>query len=317
MLPEKISIHYKSLLEKNAPSLALSKMVRFSEKENEIRACELADPCGDSRNSAPGCPRLIHRYRDRTLLLVTDKCPSHCRFCFRRHKSAIIHGDISHAELDSAAEYIRKNSQIKEVILSGGDPLSLSNETLATICAKLKSVANSISLRMHTRYPIYEPARCDGFAKFAKLFDVIVLHINHPDEISDKFVLALKELKPAKFLLNQSVLLKGVNDDTEILAELSRRLFSLGIMPQYLHCLDLAEGISHFRVPLAKALQILWELHSKLPLFLIPRLILDLPDGQGKITLSLPLPEKDGGGFYTFESPLTGKIIKYKEILSD
>ncbi|HPC31867.1 MAG TPA: KamA family radical SAM protein [Syntrophales bacterium] len=314
MFVEKITPYYRKLLEWERPDGPLARMVRFSEGERRIRPEEAADPIGDRRWQRGAHGRLIHRYRDRALLLLTDRCAAHCRFCLRRDRLCHPSADITAEELDEVCAYIAAHSEIQEVILSGGDPLSLADASLLEIIGALRR-AGARSIRLHTRFPVYDPRRCGTLGPVASRLDVIVIHVNHHREITPEFLLAVEALRPARLLLNQSVLLKGVNDSFRELLTLSKALGAAGILPYYLHYPDLAPGISHFRIPVARAVRLVQSLQGHLPGYLLPRLILDIPGGKGKVTLAGGTLHRLNGGGYRFRAPLTGEAVTYREVL--
>lgn len=312
MFDEKITEYYQGLIDKNAPGGPLTRMLRFSEHENEIRESELEDPTGDAVHSRCAGGKLIHRYHDRALLLVTDRCPAHCRFCFRKRLVGKTLPDISDSELEEVLKYLSINDNIREIVLSGGDPLSLDNSRLLEIIGTLKA-REGLSVRVHTRYPVYMPSRCFEFCEVASRVDTFMLHVNHADEITPQFRKAAAILGENSFLLNQSVLLKGVNDSVDGLEALSRGLVSAGILPCYLHYPDPVPGISHFRVPLEKALELMNALQGRLSGYLVPRLLIDIPGGHGKVVLS-GNPRFSADGKTLLKSPLSGKLKEYLEI---
>lgn len=315
MLREKTTSYYTSLIDSGNPSDPLRRMVSFSDEETRIRPGESDDPIGDILHSRCANGKLIHRYPDRVLLLVTDRCPAHCRFCFRKRLVGNGESDISDEELDQTIRYITADPNIKEVILSGGDPLSLSNERLTEIIEALKDRAGIQSIRIHTRYPVYDPERCNGFSDVASRTDVFVVHVNHAREITPEFRRAVKTLRASPVLLNQSVLLKGVNDSLQEIEALSRSLFSAGVLPYYLHYPDVAPGISHFRIPLEDAIRIITSLQGRLPGYLIPRLVLDIPGGRGKVVLSGNPVSRLCDGSYLLKPPFSEKTVAYEEVL--
>lgn len=315
MLPEKTTEYYRSLINENDPSDPLARMVLFTDQESKIRPGECDDPIGDRTHAHAANGRLIHRYKDRALLLVTDRCAAHCRFCFRRSVPGTRPPDITDRELEEAIRYIALHENIGEVILSGGDPLALSNSRLLEIIDGLKSIAGERTLRVHTRFPVYEPKRCDGFSVIAARVDTFVVHVNHPREITPAFRAAAAVLKEASFLMNQSVLLKDINDSSEVLEALSRGLASAGVLPYYLHYPDLAQGISHFRIPLEDAICLLGSLQGRLPGYLIPKLVLDIPGGKGKVVLSGHQLSDRLDGTHRFISPISGTTADYRDVL--
>jgi EF-P beta-lysylation protein EpmB len=220
---------------------------------------------------------VLHKYHGRALLIATGSCAVHCRYCFRRH--------FPYAEETAAANhwseaiaYLRGDDSIGEVILSGGDPLSLSTPKLAELTAALATIPHIRRLRIHTRLPIVLPQRIDG--EFLDWLDalpfrrVVVLHANHPNEIDAAVATACAALRDAgATLLNQAVLLREVNDDADALTLLSERLFDAGVLPYYLHQLDRVAGAAHFEVDDARALALLDAVRVRLPGYLVPRLV--------------------------------------------
>ena len=226
-------------------------------------------------------PGLIHKYQNRVLLVVTGICAINCRFCFRRH-FPYADNNPGLGGWKQALDYIAGQSDIQEVILSGGDPLLASDATLTSLLAALAAIPHVNSIRVHSRIPVVLPERID--AAFLSLFDaqrfklIMVLHANHSQELDDSVSRACKQLKASGWtLLNQSVILKGVNDQAAILADLSRRLFDDGILPYYLHMPDKVAGTQHFDLSRAQILTIYAELKKYLPGYLLPRLVCEEP----------------------------------------
>lgn len=233
------------------------------------------DPVGDGAATAE--PGLLHKYHGRALLVTTGACPVHCRYCFRRH---FPYGEahIGEPEWQRILDYLHQNPSIDELILSGGDPLSLSNERLHGLGARLQTVPHIKRLRIHTRAPIVLPERVDegllAWLKSLPWSTVVVVHCNHPNEVDADVTNALHALRRAGVtLLNQSVLLRGINDRAEILTALSETLFEAGTLPYYLHLLDLVQGAAHFDVEECHARAIMDEVRRRLPGYLVPRLV--------------------------------------------
>lgn len=252
--------------------------------ETQVVEGFVTDPVGDmDRRAAQG---LIHKYRGRALLVATGACAVHCRYCFRRHfpygeESALQQG------WQSALEHLRADPSIDEVILSGGDPWSLSDRRLKQLTDALQTIAHIRRLRIHTRYPIVLPERVDagllGWLQGVSLQKVVVIHANHAREIDESVRQACHQLRAAGVtLLNQSVLLAGVNDDVAALAELSEALFETHVLPYYLHVLDKVRGAAHFDLPEARALQLHQELTARLPGYLVPRLVREIAGQPSK-----------------------------------
>jgi len=242
-----------------------------------------------TETAAGRVPGLLQKYRGRALLLTTGACAVHCRYCFRRE---FPYGDhVSSAGLASALATLAADPSIDEVILSGGDPLSLSDARLREITDALARIPHLRRLRVHTRQPIVLPSRVDAglLAWLAGLPwpRVMVVHANHPAEIDVEVEASLERLRGAGVqLLNQSVLLRGVNDSIETLAALSVRLFEAGVLPYYLHLLDRVSGAAHFEVPQARALELAQGLATRLPGYLVPRLVREIPGALSKVALT-------------------------------
>jgi EF-P beta-lysylation protein EpmB len=246
-----------------------------------------ADPVAD--RAAMRSPGLLHKYRGRVLLLVTGACAVHCRYCFRRHfpyAQARLRGEGLRAALD----YIAADPSVHEVILSGGDPLTLPDATLAGLVAELARIPHLRRLRLHTRLPVVLPSRVDSalvqWLQRLPMARIVVIHANHARELDADATRALQRLAAAgAVLLNQSVLLRGVNDDVDALAELSQRLFDAGVMPYYLHQLDRVLGAAHFEVDDGTARRLLADLQARLPGYLVPRLVREEPGLPNKNAL--------------------------------
>ena len=241
-------------------------------------------------NPAPG---LFHKYPGRVLVTLTGACAIHCRYCFRRF-FPYEDNNPGRAGWDNIFAYIQSDETITEVILSGGDPLSVHDHLLKQFTDRLSQIAHVNRLRIHTRLPIVMPERItDDFIAWARDLTmqlVIVVHVNHPQEINAEIKTMLQRLQSEKItLLNQSVLLKGINDDATTLALLSESLFTSGVLPYYLHVLDKVEGAAHFDIDLKKAQHLHTELAQILPGFLVPRLVRETAGEMSKTMLSSEL----------------------------
>jgi len=246
-----------------------------------------SDPVGD--REAEAVPGLLHKYRGRALIVATGACAVHCRYCFRRHYP-YAEGSASPRQWEGILEYLRSHPEVDEVILSGGDPLMASDERLADWCEQLAALPRLKRLRLHTRLPVVLPSRVTpGLLRALRdspLPMVMVIHANHPNEISPGLAEAMQALKSAGVtLLNQSVLLKGVNDEVSVLAALSERLFDVGVMPYYLHQLDRVAGAAHFEVADAEAVRLHRQLLTRLPGYLVPRLVRETAGEASKTPL--------------------------------
>lgn len=256
-------------------------------------------PVGEEMLPAPGwshdplaeaavspVPGLLHKYQGRVLLVTTGACAVHCRYCFRRHFPYVEHR-TSDPEYDAALDYIAADASVEEVILSGGDPLSLSDGKLERLARRLEGIPHVQRLRVHTRLPVVLPSRVDEalvrWLTSTRLGPVVVLHVNHGQEIDGEFRSWSRRLFLAGVpLLNQSVLLRGINDSVEVQRDLSERLFSAHVMPYYLHIPDRVEGAAHFAVEENSAKGLIWSLSQQLPGYLVPRLVREDPGAAAK-----------------------------------
>jgi len=255
----------------------LLKQVWVDAREGIVTPGFLADPVGDSQvELASG---LLHKYHGRVLLVTTGACAIHCRYCFRRHYP-YSSAPKSIDEWEPALEAIAADGSIQEVILSGGDPLSIVDSILSQLVNRLDRIPHLKRLRIHTRFPIVIPSRItSGFIEIltaTRLSKWIVLHINHANEVDDKVLHAIERLRYSKAnLLNQSVLLRGVNDDVDSLVKLSEILLEANVLPYYLHQLDPVQSAAHFEVPVAQGTQLVIEMAKKLPGFAVPKYVFE------------------------------------------
>jgi EF-P beta-lysylation protein EpmB len=245
------------------------------------------DPLDElSSNPIPG---LVHKYHGRVLLIVSPNCAINCRYCFRRHFPYQDNKPGRHA-WQHALNYIANDSSISEVIYSGGDPLATSDKQLQWLTEQIAQIDHVQRLRVHTRLPIVIPDRvtksCIQWLTSTRLKPSMVIHSNHPNELDTAVANALGQLKQAGVtLLNQTVLLSGINDSLPVLQQLSERLFDIGVLPYYLHQLDRINGAAHFEVSDLQAKQLITELMAILPGYLVPKLVREIPDAQHKVPL--------------------------------
>jgi len=234
-------------------------------------------------------PGLLHKYYGRALLVVTGACAIHCRYCFRRH-FPYAESNPASQQWQTALDYLARDQTISEIILSGGDPLTASDERLTGLVKSLAEIPHIKRLRIHTRIPVVLPGRIvDPLLDWltgTRLKPVMVVHANHANELDHSVAVAMEKLKSAHVpLLNQSVLLRGVNDSVTALAKLSERLFEYGILPYYLHMLDPVKGAAHFAVDESQARAIMQGLSELLPGYLVPKLVREIPGKPGKTLL--------------------------------
>ena len=278
-------------------------------EELRVRDYETTDPLSEASFSP--VPRLVHRYPDRAILKVSDVCALHCRFCFRKGllgSGSAAGGGIRDNELAAAARYLAACSGLRELLLTGGDPLMLSDRRLKRIMEKLRSLRPDLCFRIGTRVPVAFPGRlterlADLLAGFRPLR--VSLHVNHPAELSLETRAALTRLRERNIpVLSQTVLLRGINDRIPILERLFREFGFLEITPYYLFALDPAPGTAHFRVPLTEGLTLMEALAERLPA--LPVYAVDLPGGGGKVPVAA-LRIDDAGGPYVRLTDRTGK----------
>lgn len=242
------------------------------------------DPLDEvSHNPHPG---IIHKYRNRLLLIVSPACAINCRYCFRRH-FPYEQQRQSRQQWVSALDYIRQHRELNEVIYSGGDPLAANDKFLGWLTAQIAEISHIKRLRVHSRLPIVIPSRVDDdllrWMTASRLKPILVVHVNHANEIDHAVEAGLYRLQENGIrILNQSVLLKGVNDGAKTLIDLSERLYDCGVSPYYLHLLDPVQGASHFDVAQVQATQIYAEMQAALPGFLLPRLVREVPGKAAK-----------------------------------
>lgn len=246
------------------------------------------DPVGDL--AAQQAPGVLHKYHGRALLVATGACAINCRYCFRRH---FPYGD-AHAAREAwqpALAYLRHQSGLREVILSGGDPLTLPDRRLGPLAAELATIPHLVRLRVHSRLPVVLPERVDdgllAWLAGTRLQPVMVLHANHANELDGEVASACRRLREAGIqLLNQAVLLRGINDTADAQSALSERLFALGVLPYYLHQLDRVAGATHFLVPEDEARELAAALAARLPGYLVPQLMREDAGAPAKTPLT-------------------------------
>ena len=273
------------LIDPSDPHDPIARQFVPDERELETEPRERWDPIGDDAHSP--VEGLIHRYPDRALLKVVNACAVYCRFCFRREMIGPGRGGLSPAELDAALNYISDHPEIWEVILSGGDPLVLSARRLKDIVTRLAGIDHVKVIRVHTRVPAVAPERVSAaLVRALRVKDkatFVVLHVNHPRELTKKARAACARLIDAGIpMLSQSVLLRGVNDDVETLGALMRALIECRIKPYYLHHADLAPGTAHLRTTIAEGQALMRALRGRYSGLCQPAYMLDIPDGHGK-----------------------------------
>ncbi len=310
-----ITPHYFNLIEADNPDCPIRKQVIPRIEESYDDPAEMADPCGeDSHMPVPG---LVHRYPDRVLLLVTDRCASYCRYCTRSRVVSGVGEQELHTEFEAAFRYLEEHSEVRDVLLSGGDALMLSNGKLEGILKRLRSIEHIEFLRIGSRVPIFLPQRitpelCQMLQKYHPLW--MSVHVNHPRELTTEVKEGLERLANHGIPLgNQSVLLNGVNDDVETMKTLVQKLLRCRVRPYYLYQCDLIKGSSHLRTSVGKGLEIIEGLRGHTTGYAVPQFVIDAPGGGGKVPLNPDyLIHRDGertlvrnyeGNIYTYPEP--------------
>lgn len=287
LFPLRVPRGFIARMRRNDPADPLLRQVLPLDAECRARPGYGTDPLGEL--GLGGGDGVLQKYRGRALLIATGACAVHCRYCFRRHfPYAQEHAGAGLWE--AALARLRRSTDIREVILSGGDPLSLADHKLARLAEALTAIAHVERFRIHTRQPIVLPERVDdGLIAWLgplPLRKVVVVHCNHANEIDAAVRAALRKLADCgATLLNQSVLLRGVNDSVGALTDLSEALFAAGVLPYYLHLLDPVQGAAHFDVPEARARTLLREAAARLPGYLVPKLAREEPGRPAKTVL--------------------------------
>ena len=291
----------EALIDDADPNDPIALQFRPDARELETQPDELSDPIGDDAHEA--VKGVVHRYRDRALLKLLHVCPVYCRFCFRRemvgppNQGTSRDGALTSAELDAAFAYIEAHSEIWEVILTGGDPFLVSARRAREVTERLATIPHVKIARWHTRVPAVDPLRVTpdliAAIKHPELTTYVVLHVNHPRELTREARAAIARLVDAGVpMLSQSVLLKGVNDSAETLEALMRGLVEARVKPYYLHHLDRAPGTSHFRCSIDHGRELMREVHDRASGLCQPSYVLDIPGGHGKAALDAPMAEK-------------------------
>lgn len=279
-----VTPYYASLIDPADPGSPIKKQAVPSVKEMDVQPCDLADPlCEDSHSPTPG---LVHRYPDRVLLLMTHRCSMYCRHCTRRRLVGSEDYSLGADHLEKAYQYIEAHKEVRDVLLSGGDPLVLPDAWLEKVIARLRAIPHVEVIRIGSRTPVVMPMRItDGLVAMLKKYQPVWIntHFNHPQEITPESARACAKIADAGIPLgNQSVLLRGVNDDAETLKKLFTGLVQIRVRPYYLYQCDVSRGIGHFRTPLAEGMGIMKQIRGFISGFAVPEFVVDLPGGGGK-----------------------------------
>lgn len=285
--PLLVPLPYLKRIEKGDPNDPLLLQILPTGKENMPAQGFLKDPLEEvSQTKSPG---IIHKYHGRVLIVATGSCAINCRYCFRRHFPYNEY-KLSKKDWREMEEYVTQDPSIKEIILSGGDPLIMTDKRLKAFVGRIKELKQVTHLRVHTRLPIVIPQRITedliSWAGDTKLRTIFVIHANHANELDDAVGSAILRLRSANVsVLNQSVLLKGINANLKSLVDLSWRLSNLGVIPYYLHLLDKVSGSAHFDVPEELGVQLVDQMTNQLPGYLVPKLVREVPDAPAKVQI--------------------------------
>ena len=282
-----ITPYYLSLIDPRHPFCPVRMQSIPVRAEARVRPGELLDPLGEDKTRP--VEAIVHKYPDRVLFLAVDSCSVYCRHCTRRRLTNGGEAELSRSELQKGVDYVRSHPEVRDVLISGGDPLLLSDERLEQLLAPLREIKHLEMIRIGTRLPVCLPMRItDALAtllrRFAPLF--VVTHFNHPKEITPEAREACERLVDHGIPVeNQAVLMRRLNSSARIIKELSHRSLSMRVRPYYLHQMDLAQGLEHLRTPIATGVEILEQLRGHTTGLAVPHLAVDLPGGGGKVTL--------------------------------
>ena len=283
-----ITPHFFNLIDGNDPDCPIRRQMLPSVRETETAPWEMGDPCGeDSHSPVPG---LVHRYPDRVLFLVTDRCAAYCRYCTRSRLVSNALGYDFRPNFKEQIEYIRRTPAVRDVLLSGGDALLLSDSKLRQLLTELRSIPHVEFIRIGSRIPIFLPQRitpelCSMLKEFHPLF--ISVHANHPRELTTEVRDGLARLADAGIPLgNQSVLLKGVNDDAGVMKALVQKLLMCRVRPLYIYQCDLINGSAHLRTSVRRGLEIMEQLRGHTTGYAVPQYVIDAPGGGGKVPVA-------------------------------
>lgn len=283
-----VTPHYFNLIDKNDPGCPIRRQVIPRIEEGYDSPYDMADPCGE--DSSMPVPGLVHRYPDRVLFLVTDRCASYCRYCTRSRVVSGVGEQELHTDFEEAFAYLARHTEVRDVLLSGGDALLLSGDKLEGLLKRLRAIPHIEFLRIGTRVPIFLPQRitpelCAMLRKYHPLW--MSVHVNHPRELTVEVRDALGRLADAGIPLgNQSVLLAGVNDDATVMKELVQKLLLCRVRPYYLYQCDLIRGSSHLRTSVSKGIEIIEALRGHTSGYAVPQFVIDAPGGGGKVPIN-------------------------------
>jgi len=283
-----ITPHFFNLIDRDDPHCPVRRQVIPRIEESHVELGESSDPVGEEKTSP--VPGIVHRYPDRVLFLVTDRCAAYCRYCTRSRLVSNAQAYDFHPELEAGIAYIAAHPEIRDVLLSGGDPLLLSDAKLDQLLSRLRAIPHLEVIRIGSRIPVFLPQRitpdlCEILKRNGPIW--VNIHTNHPRECTQALAAACDRLALAGVPLgNQSVLLRDVNDDPLILRSLVHRLLQMRVRPYYLYACDLIEGSSHLRVPVERGIELIHSLRGHTTGFAVPQFVIDAPEGGGKVPVN-------------------------------
>ena len=289
-----ITPYFFNLIDRDDPQCPIRRQVIPRSGESVLTQEESLDSLGEDKHSP--VPGLVHRYPDRVLFLVTDRCAAYCRYCTRSRLVSNAQDYNFHPEYEQGLRYIESHTEVRDVLLSGGDPLLLSDKKLEHLLSRLRAIKHLEFIRIGSRIPVFLPQRitpqlCEIFKTYGPIW--MSIHVNHPKECTDELRQATERLSFAGVPLgNQSVLLKGVNDDAEVMQALVHRLLRMRVRPYYLYQMDLITGGSHFKVDVRKGLEIIRSLRGHTTGYAVPQYVIDAPGGGGKVPINPDYVEK-------------------------
>jgi len=307
-----ITPYFFNLIDRNNPDCPVRKQVIPRSGEMLISEGEMLDSLGEDAHSPVS--GIIHRYPDRVLFLVTDRCAAYCRYCTRSRLVSNAQDYNFHPEYEQGLRYIESHPEVRDVLLSGGDPLLLSDRKLEHLLARLREIKHVEFIRIGSRIPVFLPQRitpelCEVFRRYGPVW--MSIHVNHPAECTDELRQACERLSFAGVPLgNQSVLLKGVNDDPEVMKALVHRLLRMRVRPYYIYQMDLITGGAHFKVDVRKGIEIIRALRGHTTGYAVPQYVIDAPGGGGKVPINPDYVESvtdDEISFRNYE----GQLLRY------
>jgi lysine 2,3-aminomutase len=309
-----VTPYFASLMDPTNPNCPIRRQAIPRIEEIRLSKNEMVDPLGEDTHSP--VPGLVHRYPDRVLLIVTDQCAVYCRYCTRRRLVGSIEQSITQGNFEEVLKYLKSHRKVRDVLLSGGDPLLLENERLEEMLSRLRAIPHIEVLRIGTRVPVTLPQRITGgLVRMLKKYHplMISIHFTHPKEITDQVRRACSELADGGIPLgSQTVLLKGINDKPYIMKKLVQELLKIRVRPYYIYQCDLAMGTGHFRTSVATGIQIMEKLRGHTTGYAVPTYVVDAPGGGGKIPLQPDYVVSKGRGKIVMRN-YEGRVFEYPE----